>query len=119
MIEFASMKITYMDVKIVDSLEKSSGGVFRHENGEILIILESEFTNPGPGTGDVSCTGVPDAYIQMFNHENREIAPEFDTYENAAQPECNEQLLKGQIYQWNSLWRSTQGSPPGYSIITD
>ena len=119
MIEFASMKITYMDVKIVDSLEKSSGGVFSPENGEILILLESEFTNPGPETVDLSCAGVPDAYIQMFDHENSEIAPEFDTYEIAGNPECNEQLLKGQSSQWNTLWRSTEGSQPGYLIITD
>ncbi|HLR57475.1 MAG TPA: hypothetical protein VK098_04750 [Beutenbergiaceae bacterium] len=45
MIEFASMKITYMDVKIVDSLEKSSGGVF--SGSSVFRVRRGAFSRRG------------------------------------------------------------------------
>lgn len=118
-VQFAGMDITYTAVEMTDSIDTVDGGTIAAESGEVLVLLSSDFKNPGPDTVDLSCSGVNDAYIQMFDWDDNEIAQVFDTYEIPGNPGCNDQLLVGQEAQWNTLWRTVEGSEPAYLSISD
>lgn len=118
-IQFAGMDITYTSVELTESIATVDGGTIEAEDGEVLVLLSSDFSNPGPDTVDLSCSGVHDAHIQMFDRDDNEIAPVFETYRLPGNPGCNDQLLVGQVSQWNTLWRTADGSVPAYITISD
>ncbi|PTU55369.1 hypothetical protein DBB34_14525 [Sphaerisporangium cinnabarinum] len=118
-VTYAGMTLTVNSVEVLPSIPTIEGGSIDAGEGEQLVLVSTHFVNQGSGTVDLSCSGVPDAYIQAWDDQEREMAPVFDTYKIAGNPECNAQLLSGQEHDWNFAYRAIAGSSPLALTIAD
>lgn len=116
--EFSGGRLTLNEVEVVKEIPTVDGEPLRAAAGEQLVLFRTRFVNTGTLTVDLSCAGVPDWYVQVFDTERRELAPVFDTYRIPGNQECNHQLLSGQEADWNFA-RGIEGSTPRVLQITE
>lgn len=116
---FADGTLTVTSVEVVPEIATNDGGVVTAADGEQLVVIRTHFTNAGPSTVDLSCSGVPNWYIQVFDTEQRELAQVFESYRIPGNPECNYQLMSGQESDWTLIFRSIAGATPRVFQITD
>lgn len=117
--DFAGGRITLNGLEVVKEIPTVDGEPLAAAEGEQLVLLRTRFVNTGSSTVDLSCAGVPNWYVQVFDTEGRELAPAFDTYRIPGNQECNHQLLSGQEADWNFAFRGIDGSTPRVLQITD
>ncbi len=111
--------LTVESVEVTDSIETNDGGTIESADGEDLVVIRMHFVNNSNGTVDLSCAGVLDWYIQVFDTEQRELAQVFETSRIAGNPECNHEMLTGQESDWTLLFRAVDGATPRVLQITE
>lgn len=117
--EFAGGVLTLKSIEVVQEVATTDGVPITAAEGEQLVVFHTHFVNNSNGTVDLSCAGVLTWYVQVFDTEQRELAPVFETYRIPGNPECNYQLLSGQESDWNFVFRGIAGATPRVLQITD
>lgn len=117
--EFDGGILTVQSVEIVKEIATTDGVPITAAPGEQLVLFRTHFVNKSTGTVDLSCAGVLDWYVQVFDTEERELAAVFDTYRIPGNQECNHGLLSGQEADWIFAYRGIEGSTPLALQITD
>lgn len=117
--DFVGGTLTVSAVEVVGEVATNDGGPITAAAGEQLVVIRTHFVNKGTATVDLSCSGVPDWYIQVFDTEQRELAQVFETYRIPGNPECNHQMLSGQEADWTLVFRAVEGATPRVFQITD
>lgn len=117
--EFAGGILTVKSVEVVQEVATTDGVPLTAAEGEQLVVFHTHFVNNSNETVDLSCSGVLSWYIQVFDTEQRELAPVFDTYRIPGNPECNHQMLSGQESDWSFVFRGIADATPRVLQITD
>lgn len=117
--EFAGGILTVQSVEVVQEIATTEGAPLTAAEGEQLVLFRTHFVNTGNGTVDLSCSGVHEWYVQVFDTERRELAPVFETYRIPGNQECNHELLSGQEADWVFAFRGIAGATPRVLQISD
>lgn len=117
--DFAGGVITLNSIEVVTEVATTDGSPITAADGEQLVVFHTHFVNTGPNTVDLTCAGVPNWYITVWDTEQRELAPVFEGYRLPGNPECNHQMLSGQEADWTFVFRGIAGSTPRSMQIED
>ena len=117
--DFAGGIITLTSIEVVSEYPTTDGAPITAAAGEQLVVFHTHFVNTGQETVDLSCAGVPNWYITVYDSEQRELAGVYETYRLSGNPECNYQMLSGQESDWTFIYRGIAGSTPRVLQIED
>lgn len=110
--EFEDTALTVTGVEVVSEIATRDGGVLRADDGEELVLVETEYMNLGRESVDLTCSGLRDLYLQAFDTDGREMEPLFEDHQIPGNPECNDALLAGQESEWTTAFRMVEGGQP-------
>lgn len=117
--ELLGMALTIRSVEVLDTIPTIDGSPLKAGEGEQYVLIKSDFTNNSKNLVDLSCSGMPDVYIQAWDTEEREMDPVYESSRLKSNPECNESLLQGQSHAWTFVYRTVKGAVPSHMALID
>ena len=112
-----NVTLTIHSVEVVDSIATTSGSPLTPDAGGQLVLIMMTYNN-SKTQADLSC-GNTDLYLQMFDTEEREMAPVFETARIPGNPGCNDHQLQGVSHEWNIAFQSVAGVVPLAMSVTE
>jgi hypothetical protein len=112
-----NVTLTVNAIEAVDSLATTDGPPITPDAGGQLFVLKMVYSN-SKTQADLSC-GNTDLYLQLFDTEEREMAPVFETYRIPGNPECNDHLLQDTPREWSYIFQSVAGASPLALSVTE
>lgn len=112
-----SATITVHSMEVTDSIPGTYGGPITPDPGGQLVFFKTTYSN-NKYQVDLSCSGA-DLYIQVWDEQEREMAPVFENDRIAGNPGCNEWLLQDTPHEWNFVFQSVEGAKPYLMSFTE
>lgn len=112
-----NVTLTIHSVEVTDSIATTDGSPLTPDSGGQLLLIKSTYSN-SKTQADLSC-GNTDLYIQVFDTEEREMAPVFETASIPGNPGCNDHLLQDTPHEWNFAFQSVAGALPLAISVTE
>lgn len=112
-----NVTLTVHSVEILDSIPTVEGSPLTPDAGGQLVLIKTTYSN-SKAQADLSC-GNTDLYIQVFDTQEREMAPVFETYRIPGNPGCNDHLLQDTPHEWNIAFQSVAGAKPLAISVTE
>lgn len=112
-----NVTLTIHSVEVADSVATTEGSPLTPDTGGQLLLIKTTYSN-SKTQADLSC-GNTDLYIQVFDTEEREMAPVFENYRVPGNPGCNDHLLQGTPHEWNLVFQSVAGASPLAISVTE
>lgn len=112
-----NVTLTIHSVEVVDSVATTSGPPLTPDSGGQLVLFRTTYSN-SKTQADLSC-GNTDLYVQVFDTQEREMAPVFETPRIPGNPGCNDHLLQGVAHEWNFVFQSVAGAVPLTMSVTE
>lgn len=116
--EFYGAEFTFTDVTVTQQVETVDGAPIVADEGEQLVYVEGEFINRSGEPANLSCSGINNIMLTLYDVDGGEMPPLFDSYRLPGNPECSDRLLEGQGSTYNQVFRSLEGAEPfGFEIL--
>lgn len=112
-----NVTLTVHSVEAVDSIATTQGSPITPDPGGQLFLVKMTYSN-SKTQADLSC-GNTDLYLQMFDSQEREMAPVFELYRIPGNPGCNDHLLQDTAHEWNYVFQSIAGAAPLAMSVTE
>ncbi len=112
-----NVTLTIHSVEVTDSIATTEGSQLTPDEGGQLLLIKSTYSN-SKTQADLSC-GNTDLYIQVFDTEEREMAPVFETASIPGNLGCNDHLLQDTPHEWNIAFQSVAGASPLAISVTE
>jgi len=112
-----NVTLTIHSVEVLDSVATTSGSPLTPDPGGQLVLFRTTYSN-SKTQADLSC-GNTDLYVQVFDSQEREMAPVFENPRIPGNPGCNDHLLQGVAHEWNFVFQSVAGAVPLAMSVTE
>jgi hypothetical protein len=112
-----NVTLTVHSVEVLDKIPTTDGSPLTPDPGGQLVLIKTTYSN-SKNQADLSC-GNTDLYIQVFDSQQREMGPVFETARVGGNPGCNDHLLQTTPHEWNFVFQSVAGAKPIEMSITE
>jgi len=112
-----TVTLTVHSIEAVSEVATTYGSPIVPDPGGQLFLIRTTYSN-SKSQADLAC-GDSHLYIQVFDTEEREMAPNFDKDRIPGNPECNDHLLQDTPQEWNFALQSVAGAVPLAMSVTE
>lgn len=100
--------LTVHSIGAMATVPTTSGAPITGEPGTQLYLIKTTFLNNTKVPVDLSC--MSPLWLNIYDTNGRKLAPVFETYRIAGNPECNYQLVQGLSHEWNFVYNGVAGA---------
>lgn len=110
--ELGSTGLTVTSVSVESEIATRNGDVLTADEGEELVIIETEYTNVGSEAAGLTCSGIPGILVAPTYNQGLAMRHLIED-DQFVDSECNyDGLSSGQQADWTTAYSMAQGGQP-------